>query len=147
MSFARKQQFPLQSEAAIRSCSSKQMFSLVLQNSQENICVGVSFLIKIFSLRNFKNIFFTDHLLATAPVEACIDSVNSKSVFIVSLFRILEQLTTYFFKKLCYRSLTGSLIPLCFFYHIPIASLNRYGIFRGFLSVIREAENVSKSNL
>ena len=123
------------------------MFSLVLQNSQENICVGVSFLIKMFSLRNFKNIFFTDHLLATAPVEACIDSVNSKSVFIVSLFRILEQLTTYFFKKLCYRSLTGSLIPLCFFYHIPIASLNRYGIFRGFLSVIREAENVSKSNL
>ena len=115
MSFARKQQFPLQSEAAIRSCSSKQMFSLVLQNSQENICVGVSFLIKMFSLRNFKNIFFTDHLLATAPVEACIDSVNSKSVFIVSLFRILEQLTIYFFKKLCYRSLTGSLIPLCFF--------------------------------
>ena len=36
----------LQTEAVARRCSAKKVFLKVLQNSQENACVGVSFLIK-----------------------------------------------------------------------------------------------------
>ena len=43
--------FPKHIEAAIQSCSVKKMYLEILQSSQENTCTGVSFLIKLLSLR------------------------------------------------------------------------------------------------
>ena len=44
-------------------CSIKKTCLKILQNSQENTCIRVSFLIK---LQTFKNTFFTEHLWTTA---------------------------------------------------------------------------------
>ena len=43
----------LSTEAVVRRCSVKKMFLKISQNSQENTCVRVSFLIKLWILRNF----------------------------------------------------------------------------------------------
>ena len=77
---------PQTREAVVRKCSVKKMFSEISQNSQENICARVSFLIKLQALGNFikkmtlaqvfscefckisKSTFFTEHLQATASV-------------------------------------------------------------------------------
>ena len=45
----------------------KKKFLKILQNSQENACARVSFLIKLQGLGEvFKNTFFTEHLQTTA---------------------------------------------------------------------------------
>ena len=43
----------LSTEAVVQRCSVKKMFLKISQNSQENTCVRVSFLIKLWILRNF----------------------------------------------------------------------------------------------
>ena len=50
-------------------CSVKKVFLEISQNSQENTCARVSFLIKLQALglcEIHKNTFFTEHLWATA---------------------------------------------------------------------------------
>ena len=47
------------SEAAIGDVLWKKVFLKILQNSQENICVGVSFFIKLFLVK------FIEHIRAT----------------------------------------------------------------------------------
>ena len=70
-------------EAVTRKCSIKKVFLETLQNSQENTCARVSFLIKLQALacndnkketlvfscefcKMFKNTFLTEHLRETA---------------------------------------------------------------------------------
>ena len=69
-------------EAATRAVLSKKVFSEISQNSQENTCARVSFLIKLQAFKKealaqvfscefceiSKNTFFTEHLWATASV-------------------------------------------------------------------------------
>ena len=58
------------SDAVVQRCSVKKVFSKVSQNSQENICARVSFLIK-FSCEfceTFKNSFFHRTSLVAASV-------------------------------------------------------------------------------
>ena len=77
----------VQTEAATRSILYERVFLEISQNSQENTCARASFLIKLQALGNFikretlalvfscefggisKNIFFTEHLLATASLQ------------------------------------------------------------------------------
>ena len=77
----------LRSEAATGGVLSEKMFLKILQNSQENICVRVSFLIKLLALackfierdsgtdvfcefcEISRNTLFTEHLWATASVR------------------------------------------------------------------------------
>ena len=82
------QLFLFHSEAVVRRCSVNKVFLKILQNSQENTCDRVSFLIKLQAeVSNFiqketlkqvlscefceisKNTFFPDHLRATASVH------------------------------------------------------------------------------
>ena len=47
------------SEAVVQRCSVKKVFLDILQNSQENTCAGVSFLINLMTIANitdFKNV-------------------------------------------------------------------------------------------
>ena len=54
-------------EAVVQRCSVKRLFLEISQNSQENACARVSFLIKLQGLGEiFKNTFFTEHLQTTA---------------------------------------------------------------------------------
>ena len=41
----------LQSEALVRSCSLKKVFLKISQNSQEDTCVRVTFIVKFFNKR------------------------------------------------------------------------------------------------
>ena len=78
----------LHQEAVFRRCSVNKVFLEISQNSQENSCIRVSFLIKlqaeacnfikketlaqVFSCEFFeisKNTFFTQHLWATASIS------------------------------------------------------------------------------
>ena len=69
----------------------KNMFVKTSQNSQENTCLGVSFLIKLnntgvflWILWNFKNNFFTEHLRTTALYAVNIFSLLTKSLLILA---------------------------------------------------------------
>ena len=42
----------LQSEVLVRSCSLKKVFLKISQNSQENTCVRVTFIVKFFNKRD-----------------------------------------------------------------------------------------------
>ena len=67
----------------------KKMILKVKKNSQENTCVGVSFMIKLqarvfrWILLNFEEHIFTNHLLVTASVEKKLkirlNSLNNRS--------------------------------------------------------------------
>ena len=75
-------------EAAVRRCSIKIVFLKISQNSQENICTRVSFLIRLLAVcnfikerdwhrcfpvnfaKNFKNTSFVKHLRATTFDDA-----------------------------------------------------------------------------
>ena len=72
---------PMNTEATTGSVLEEKVFLEILQNSQENTCARVSFLIKFFKKETLalvfscefckisKNIFFTEHLWATASVN------------------------------------------------------------------------------
>ena len=83
-------------EAVVRSCSAKKVFFEISQNSQENTCARVSFLIKLQEARNFvkketltqvfscefceisnNNFYYRTHLVA-APEEKVQIPVNCK---------------------------------------------------------------------
>ena len=76
-----------------RSCSTKNLFLKFSQNSQENTCAVVSFLIKktlsqVFSCEFseiFKNTFFTEHLLVTVSLFHNILKANNR-LFLLQLF-------------------------------------------------------------
>ena len=54
------------SEAAIGSVLEENVFLEISQDSQENICTRVSFLMKLQACEIFKNTFFTEHFRAAA---------------------------------------------------------------------------------
>ena len=65
-----------EAEAVVRRCSVEKVFLEMLQNSQENTCAGVSFLIKLqTSGEIFKNTFFTEHLVTTGSDEGVLQVV------------------------------------------------------------------------
>ena len=49
------------SDAVAQRCSVKNVFLEILQNSQENTCTRVSFLIKLHALRNFQEHLFLQY--------------------------------------------------------------------------------------
>ena len=54
------------SEAAIGGVLEEKVFLEISQDSQENICARVSFLMKLQACEIFKNTFFTEHFRAAA---------------------------------------------------------------------------------
>ena len=61
----------LLSEVVIRSCSAKKQFLEILQNSQENTCARVSFLIELHPIScEFFEIFQSNIFHRTPPVAA-----------------------------------------------------------------------------
>ena len=67
-------------EPVAQRCSVKKVFLEILQNSQENICARVSFLIMLhvflWILRNFKNTFF----LQNASSDCFYNDISVKTV-------------------------------------------------------------------
>ena len=69
------------SEAAARGVLLKKMFLEISQNSQENTCARVSFLIKLQA----KNTFFTEHLRVTAfEVHVVCDNTKMHRSYLLS---------------------------------------------------------------
>ena len=60
-------------EVFYEKCSMKKLFLEISQNSQENTCVRVSFLIKLQALGQYcevsKNNLFTEHLRASVGIQ------------------------------------------------------------------------------
>ena len=70
-------------------CSIKKVFLKILQNSQENTCARVSFLIILqMPPANFKNTFFTEHHWTTPSVDWEGIHHPSQSSLILTLFRM-----------------------------------------------------------
>ena len=78
-------------EAATRGVLCKKVFLEISQNSEENICARVSFLIK---LQACKNTFFTEHLWTAA---FSVISVSSVSITITECLVLLWYLRSTFF--------------------------------------------------
>ena len=64
-------------EAVARRCSAKKLFLKILQNSQENTCVGVSFSIKLKASGN--SVFFSVNFAKMLRAHFYLISVKSSS--------------------------------------------------------------------
>ena len=80
------------------------MFLEISQNSQENTCASVSFLIKLQAFCEFceisKNTFFTEHLWTTASVVSKILKIIEITQFLPYRFREIKH--AYQHTKFCY---------------------------------------------
>ena len=101
--------FSISSEAVVRSCSVKKVFLKMLQNSQENTCARVSFLIKLqasgvflWILQHLKNTFF----YRTPLVAASVFYIFVQMAESVYLLETLTQDTDTCFQPFTRRSLT-----------------------------------------
>ena len=54
-------------EAVVQRCSAEKVFVEILQNSQENTCARVSFLIKLQAYEVSKNTFIIEHFRWLLP--------------------------------------------------------------------------------
>ena len=133
-------------EAATKSVLCKKMFLEISQNSQENTCTRVSFLIKacnfikketlaqVFSwefCEIFKNIFFTEHLWTTASSSAFYFS----RMFPDPLSKYLKNMKPHFIFNLSLQTLQVTFKKkhkyLCFLFESLWLRKERAGLKRG----------------
>ena len=65
-------------EAVVRSCSAKRVFLGISQNSQENTCARVSFLIKLQALGLIKHLWWLLVSLLVSTVTYFLDVLSSR---------------------------------------------------------------------